>query len=395
MTTHRQIMEPALPDPASAHVPALDGVRALAILLVLMVHAFNRGPDLDLKPTGADNLLAEMFRFGWTGVELFFVLSGFLVTSILLALKSRRGSLVDFYLRRAARIWPPYFVVFTGVGLLGLVHIAALVDPVTQQSLHLWPYYALTLNNYFESLGVDAQQAGKALGPLWSVASEQQYYLLWPAVIFLFSPRTLKIVLPALLAANVALRIAAMHGGMSAGAIYTASLTHLDGIIVGSMIALWRDDVACLSTTSLRVLLAVSGSLLLGVFAWAGTCEALAPIVQIYGYTLVALFYAVVIVMALRDGILGRWLSRPWLRRIGKYSYVMYLIHWPLLLVLDHVVPGSGLLAWIVFYVALVAGLTQIGAASWRWFEQPIISWGRRMEQRRHAGRAAIMERSA
>ena len=371
-----------LQNPALEHVPVLDGIRGLAVGLVLIVHGYNRGPDLNFPDSAQGHFLDQLLRFGWTGVELFFVLSGFLVTSILIENKRAGKPLRIFYARRVARIMPAYFAAFSGVAALSFVSIGPLVDPVTADARENWVFYALALNNYFGWLGIDASQASKALGPLWSVASEEQYYLLWPVLIHALSMDRLKYALPALLAVNIAARVCALEAGVSPNDVYVASITHLDGIIIGSMMAIHREAaVSLLRHHAAWLLLAVGGVLAVFLF-FAGDIDAGHRPIQIYGYPLIAVFYSLLIVHAMNGGIATRWLSSTPLRTLGKYSYFIYLSHWPAMLVLDHVVPGEGALVWLLYLGCLTAGLVFLASISWKFFEYPIIRMVRKRESR-------------
>lgn len=369
-------------NPATAHLPALDGVRGLAIALVLVVHCYNRGPDPKFSGSALDRLVDQLLRFGWSGVELFFVLSGLLVTSILLRRKRQNKPLGPFYARRLARIVPAYIAITTGVAALGFLSINSLVDPVTQEARSLWPYYALFFNNYFGFLGIASSDADKALGPLWSVATEMQYYLIWPLLVNYLSERKLKLLLPCLLAANIGFRFLMVNASAPPGDIYVASLTHLDGILVGSMLALHWKNLGGFARIYAGRALALAGLLLVGLFIWAGTTDALSPVVQRFGYTLIAGFYASFLLIAVAGGRVSRMLSFAPLCQLGKYSYFIYLIHWPVLLVLDHLVPDRGIFAYLAYLFLVTMGLMALGAASWKFFENPIIAWNLSREAR-------------
>ena len=141
------------------YYPALDGTRAIAALLVLVFHAMQEGLPLP-----------KLVNFGQTGVDLFFVLSGFLITSILLAARPRDWSEVrTFYARRSLRIFPLYY--------LALCFCALFLFPVN------WPFW-IYLENFWMSAGREV--AGP--GHLWSLAVEEQFYLVWPCLV-LFVPR--------------------------------------------------------------------------------------------------------------------------------------------------------------------------------------------------------------
>ena len=374
-----------LPNPAEHYLPQLDGVRGLAIALVLMIHCQVRGPDPQLAGLTGGALIEQFLMFGWAGVELFFVLSGLLVTSILLRRKRLQQGLGAFYARRFARIVPAYLAVISAIAALSLFRIGPLVDPITAQARALFPYYALFLNNYLGWMGIAADEAERVLGPMWSVATEMQYYMLWPLVVMTFSERRLKQLLPLVLAISIAIRLHAIGGELPAKAIYVASLTNLDGIIAGSLLALYWDRLGQFARRYGLTGLALSLAGLVAYFWRAGTTGQYDPDVQTWGYTLVALTSSFLLMVVVSAPLAVRLFSLAPLRMLGRYSYFIYLIHMPILVLLDQVVVWQGLGRWLVYYGLVTIALVGIGALSWRYFEQPIIAWNQRRE--RGAGR--------
>jgi peptidoglycan/LPS O-acetylase OafA/YrhL len=167
----------------SGHLPALDGVRGLAILLVMLTHftLVQQGPVLD-------RLVGMAGRFGWTGVDLFFVLSGFLITSILLSSRGTGHYFRNFYARRTLRIFPLYFFVI----FIATVVIPSLPFAWTEHfRVENWtrPLYWLYLSNFAITFSPDA--SNDMLGLTWSLAIEEQFYLIWPILVLLLSRRAL------------------------------------------------------------------------------------------------------------------------------------------------------------------------------------------------------------
>ena len=147
------------------YIPELDGLRALAIVGVLLFH---------LHVPGAE--------FGWAGVQLFFVLSGFLITGILLNSKARSDYFSRFYVRRTLRIFPIYFL------LLGLVLVYALLRRLPYSG---FPWYAFYFQNYYIGWTSNHTQFPGLFAHTWSLAVEEQFYLLWPLIVWVLSPRSL------------------------------------------------------------------------------------------------------------------------------------------------------------------------------------------------------------
>lgn len=180
------------------YFPALDGVRAVAVMVVVVAHGSVRLWPVEMR-----------LRSGWVGVQMFFVLSGFLITYLLLAEKESTGriSLRDFYIRRGLRIWPLYYAVlavyafvlprlssssFSGV----FVGMADEAWPEYQSSL--WPH-VIFLQNYL----VDVADVRIGLGVFWSLAVEEHFYLVWPLVVVLLHRRLLPMTLAGVVAAGV------------------------------------------------------------------------------------------------------------------------------------------------------------------------------------------------
>lgn len=200
-----------------AYIPELQGLRGLAVLAVVVYHS---------HPRLAGTPLYRASLWGWAGVNLFFVLSGFLITSILLESRNKPHYFRNFYGRRALRIWPVYLLV------LGIVYARAdwfVGEPPFKAILHApWWAYLLFLQNLLHTA------LPPALGPTWSLAIEEQYYVVWAPLVRLFSrPWLLVGVLATALVASPLFRMT-HHAWITP----THTLTHLDGIAMGSLIAI-------------------------------------------------------------------------------------------------------------------------------------------------------------
>jgi peptidoglycan/LPS O-acetylase OafA/YrhL len=199
------------------YIPELQGLRGIAVLAVFFYHCH---PRLEHTPVYYASL------WGWAGVNLFFVLSGFLITSILLQSRSQPHYFRNFYGRRALRIWPVYILVLAACYLIApwFQHL----DDLTAIKAAPWLAYVLLIQNLFH-IALPA-----AVGPTWSLAIEEQYYFLWaPAVRFLARPWMLAAVLTLALVASPFFR---MHH--FSWLTPTHTLIHLDGIAIGSLLAL-------------------------------------------------------------------------------------------------------------------------------------------------------------
>ena len=181
--------------PQAGFIPALDGLRGIAIILVMLHHFTYYRPT-----SGIDALIGSVLFFGWTGVDLFFVLSGFLITGILLDTRGSERYFTSFYARRTLRIFPLYYLVlflaFVVLPKFPAVHpvLAGQADVPPQ-----WPYW-LYLTNFSIA---DRGWVHGWVDVAWSLAIEEQFYLVWPLVIWLCPPRLVAWLCTAIFVAEV------------------------------------------------------------------------------------------------------------------------------------------------------------------------------------------------
>ena len=170
---------------SAVKVPALDGIRGIAVLLVLLHHLSNYLPH----QSRAFSAAAAVLRTGWVGVDLFFVLSGFLITGILLDTKYAPNYFQSFYARRVLRIFPLYYTVLSAVLLAALLPYAGRwLRPILPLPHDRW-FYFVYLNNWWPLLK-DTWHAN-IIGHFWSLAVEEQFYLLWPLCVWLLPRKKL------------------------------------------------------------------------------------------------------------------------------------------------------------------------------------------------------------
>jgi peptidoglycan/LPS O-acetylase OafA/YrhL len=199
------------------YIPELQGLRGLAVLAVIVYHCHPR-----LEGTW----IHYASLWGWAGVNLFFVLSGFLITSILLEAREKPRYFRNFYARRALRIWPVYVLVLAAVYLQAPWFVGGPVLAAVKAAP--WLAYIFFVQNLFHLA------LPPAIGPTWSLAIEEQYYFLWaPLVRFLRRPWMLAAVLTLALVGSPLMRMTHL-----AWITPTHTLTHLDGIAWGSLLAL-------------------------------------------------------------------------------------------------------------------------------------------------------------
>ena len=351
-------------DPASSHIKALDGIRGVAVLMVIAVHAYYRGPNVSDLPW-----LQNLLIFGWTGVELFFVLSGFLITSLIKDEITHPYGVRNFFIKRASRIFPLYF----GILIILLISSFAPAPKIVADSLNNYrdnfAIYWIFANNFSELLSVDINAANKVLGPTWSLAIEQQYYLIWP-LFLLVSPRRFAKYIPILAFIFMAIGRAHFASAFDTTVIYHATFFHADGILVGSMIALWLPDLIRIKKL-LPTLLFISFMLMILIFFLAGTAHYSNQTVQTYGYAVISFFYGFVILHAITSKTTGDFFSHGLLLKAGKYAYFMYLVHWPILLALDQLPLPQGWISWCIFFLLFSISMIAAGSLSWNYYERP------------------------
>jgi peptidoglycan/LPS O-acetylase OafA/YrhL len=208
------------------YIPQFDYLRGVAVLVVMLFHASH---DVQSFP------MARFVEFGWTGVDLFFVLSGFLITGILLNTREQRGYFTNFYARRILRIWPLYFA------LLGVMFIAVpLLFPrwsatAMGNARPAWPFVL-----FIQNLAIPHAITGP-LSATWSLAIEEQFYFAWPLLIFLLPRRAIQWLAVAIVVCSPLLRlgITLTHPHVS---MYFNTFTRLDGLAVGSFLAIWLPE---------------------------------------------------------------------------------------------------------------------------------------------------------
>lgn len=304
------------------HVPALDGVRGLAILLV-MAHNFNLLEAPETFSGKATNLLLD---WGWVGVQLFFVLSGFLITNILLSTKSAGNYFRSFFGRRSVRIFPLYFVALA-VGLLLFPLLTGESLEGSEHQVWLWTY----LSNWAAPMGREVA----SYPHMWSLAVEEQFYLVWPFVVYFMSRRGLLRLCVGLTAVALLTRIGIRVMDGNPEAAYQFTICRIDAIALGAIAAIsFRDDRITgfleRHRSSVRILLVAATVLTVVLTRGAPRVGILT---QTYGYTLFAIIAAVLVLDTALSTGRGDWLTRflcwPLLQKAGTYSYGAYVLHKP------------------------------------------------------------------
>lgn len=292
--------------PRAKRYPALDGIRGIAVVAVMIFHFFLFGRMVPAR--GLDRAAAAVANTGWVGVDLFFVLSGFLITGILFDARGEPRFLRTFYARRVLRICPVYFgvlVVFFLV-LPRLFPSSAAVHANTTGQIWFWTYLS---NVQIALYGWSASSV--YVDHFWSLAIEEQFYLLWPFAVALISRQSLVRTCGVIVGASLLLRIwLHAHGLQTAAFVLTA--TRMDSLAIGAALALAVRDAAQLRTVLrwVRPLLATTITLLAVICLARGGFEKSDPVVGTVGYTLIGLTFSGVLLLAITapEGTSG-WLS--------------------------------------------------------------------------------------
>jgi peptidoglycan/LPS O-acetylase OafA/YrhL len=346
--------------------PGLDGVRALAVLAVLAFH---------LGIPGAPG--------GFLGVDVFFVLSGYLITDLLAARRDQSGQLRlgQFWARRARRLLPALAVVLVtvtaAVALAEPGQLAALRPALAAAACYVSNWFQATHHvSYFASFGPPPP-----LQHLWSLAIEEQFYLIWPLILALLlaglgSRHTRAAVAWAGAAASALLMVLMYTAGSDPSRVYYGTDTHAAALLVGAALALtWPLATVAAASPGLTRRLDFAGLAGLAVLAWAaGHLSGADPVVYPAGLVVAALAAGGLVLAAAAPGSLSAMFSLRPLRWIGIRSYGIYLWHWPVIALAAAIAGPGRVPAWRWPVEAAIA--IGLAAASWKWIETPILRDG-------------------
>lgn len=319
------------------YMPAIDGLRGIAILLVL-IHHFSpaiSGPSFTRRAL-------EAAHMGWIGVDLFFVLSGFLITAILLKTRNNEDYFLNFYARRTLRIFPVYYLTLT---VLLLVLPALMQIPALQQFIsHFFGKVTRDLPAMMDGqswlwlygtnikVAVEGERWG-VVNHFWSLAVEEHFYLFWPLVIWFVKSRAnlIKVCMVCILGAPL-LRGMLMLAGFDSVVPYVLTPCRVDSLAMGALVSILIVDAKGLIawTKRLRLLALGSATGLLILVAHYGRFNRDDLFTTVLGYTLLATFSAwcVLACAQLRSGTkTTRIIANPVLSSLGKYSYGIYVTH--------------------------------------------------------------------
>jgi peptidoglycan/LPS O-acetylase OafA/YrhL len=326
-----------------------DQLRGLAVLAVMLFHMGNNWRS---------SVLTRYTTWGWTGVDLFFVLSGFLITGILLNTKDDPAYFRNFYARRILRIWPLYFTLLVALMLVLPWVSPRLAAPSVATAYPRWAYIVF-VQNFFRD--------HKVLGPLsvtWSLALEEQFYVLWPLLVFLLTVKRLKVLLLVLIFAGPSAILISTYSGHR----FDFTPFHIDGLAIGSLLAILVRDSHAAAIRKIAL--------------WALGASAVGVVFELLAdstwpqFFLLSVAFGSILCLAITTNLVQR---NRFLCYTGKISYGLYLLHLPsfdlvrsdrIRAVLPHHPLANDLsYAAIAFAAAYVAA-----TASWFCMEKPILT---------------------
>lgn len=309
-------------------IKQIDGLRAIASLLVVSFHYINN--QLTDATTAVGKIFAKLFSFGWAGVDLFFVLSGFLIGNILISNKHKKNYFSTFYIRRFVRIVPNYYLLILVFLLIGIIPFFKNDYFTTGNNvIPIWSYFSM-LQNVF--MGMYKNMGNEAMSVTWSIGIEEQFYLIIPFLIYFFNKKILPYLLVAFIIAANFFRWYYSNAAVSFNIpAYVLLPCRMDAISIGVIIALINNSIGLetfIKKYFKQILLFAIGISLI--------CATLFIIYQNIGIirnTLFALFFGCLIVFAigLPNSLYAKILSTKWLIWIGKISYSLYLFHFLIL----------------------------------------------------------------
>jgi len=336
---------PAVGDIRAVGYPALDGVRTLAVFVVVLSHQ-------------------AIWKQGWVGVQLFFVLSGYLITGILYRASRAplRSYLRNFYGRRVLRIFPLYYA------YLGAMAVAVLLGKMPIAIVERLEYAALYLANHYPG----GEVGGRLLSHFWSLAVEEQFYLVWPFLIYFCPRRQLRGILIGLALLGVPIRYAVDFYFELPGYL---AISHVDAFSIGALSALYPWRLGAIWARISTVALWTVGLLLLnyivplvpGRYGWG----------YIVGVSVVNAASASLIECLVNRQFLPGLFEHPVMRYCGKISYGIYIFHFPVQALVEKLLPGTHVLEQLVVQIALTVAIAAISYAQFesrflvlkeRWF---------------------------
>lgn len=334
--------------PPGHRLPGLDGLRAVALFVVILHHQ-------------------GIVSFGWEAMQMFFVLSGYLITRLLWQGRGEppKDYFLGFYARRALRILPLYY------GVLLAIAAAALLTTKGEVVRPALPYLAsYSYNLWYAFTGNESRY----ISHFWSLCAEEQFYLIWPFFIFFCPARHIRKALLALMLAGPLVRFAEIlllrsmppTGLPLDFTMYVLTPTYIDGFAFGAYIALFPLGGSRKTFFIVTGALVAITYLVLSSASGVRDANGMGPgYVLIWGYSLVNMTSALLIDCLVVRKLAPGFFDLPALRYIGKISYGIYVFHWPVQTAIEQLLPTSPLIVRLTMHTAITMALAATSFALW------------------------------
>jgi peptidoglycan/LPS O-acetylase OafA/YrhL len=347
------------------YLPELDSLRFFAFLAVFICHLpvashweyELRRPD----GFGIEKILHSLFSAGSYGVDLFFALSAYLITELLMQEKERSGSIhvSKFYLRRILRIWPLYFAFVAGCYLASQFNGAVAIA------------FMLFVGNF--TFPVVLKQLPLGVQILWSISVEEQFYLIWPHIARFLTRASLLGAGISLWVVTIVIRYVSLRYGKPPSLIWYFSPARLDPLACGILISVLVHSVGKNPLGRFRPVLMFAGIAcwLIASFSDFNQPDT-APMTVVLAYILIALGAGAFIFAAF--GLRESWFVHPWLVYLGRISYGLYIFHATVLTMLAVLLQGlPPLTRWPLYPILGLVITVAVAATSYQWFESPFL----------------------
>lgn len=362
------------------YIPSLEGIRGYGFLVVFLAHYFSPEQFADKGRIFYYPSLIES-AIGIFAVPGFFVVSGYLIGGILYDTSDREGFFKVFYSRRILRVFPVYYLTLLAITLVDLYHRVPL-------DYHFWAHFFYVQNllpGYATLPGAPTNQTIH----FWSLAVEEQFYLLWPLVVWLFpARRPLLRITAALIALSFILRLASPWLHMPDEMLYLSTPTRVDAILLGVVLAIVRHDRIYQRILPMAKYFALGGLLIVAVRAlFTGSSWSFAYLDIVFMFPCVDITCAALVVAAMeKDSWLYRVCSRPWVCWLGKLSYSLYVFHYTYIMWFQNtVIPRltaympHTIAVFVSGCIAFCLTLT-LSVLSYRFLEGPIVNFKKRLK---------------
>ena len=383
-------MSSPISDPRSNyHIKELDGLRGLAILFVMIFHF-----TADI-PANSQTMRAvlKICSFGWIGVDLFFVLSGYLITGILLRTKGSPHFFRNFYARRTLRIFPLYygvlFIIFIFLPYLGYL---SEIQSTGKEQLWFW-FYGTNLLIALKGIG-ETIIAGIMLTHLWTLAVEEHFYLFWPAIVRWAKSQKLILISVCIILVCALSRGLISYYFKHPLASYCLTPLRIDSLIMGALLAIFFHNNNRVSPAIRRLWIGTLAMSFSSLFVLALFRRGLHPhdlLIQTIGYPIIYIFFTAIIALALvakQNAFTRSFLRNRFLTSLGKYSYGIYIYHVVIWMPLNqwfsvaqlNRITGSNEISAILHFFILSGASFVIAYLSWHIYENPFLKLKRFFE---------------